>query len=174
MMAQFTAWWPWLIAIVAGVAALFFAWWVWWRLPKRQVDRFPIDDAKARADVEDNFRKTIGQLIGGAGLLIGAGIGAIFAICNSRKDSEIPSNSSQHSRKIEQQQKASREPAHQQPSCEGILVPGSAHAVPRARRAPVSHSTICACSCASVSAMHSSSSRRATSIGIGIEQRHCG
>ena len=86
MMTHFTAWWswllaqlaaswPWLIAIVAGVAALFFAWWVWWRLPKRQVDRsrLTIRDPKARADVEDNFRKTIGQLLGGAAVLIGAG-----------------------------------------------------------------------------------------------------
>src|SRR4051812_47962856 len=32
-----------------------------------------IRDAKARADVEDNFRKTIGQLLGGAAVLLGAG-----------------------------------------------------------------------------------------------------
>ena len=35
--------------------------------------QFAIRDAKARADVEDNFRKTIGQLLGGAAVLIGAG-----------------------------------------------------------------------------------------------------
>jgi hypothetical protein len=61
----------------AGAAALFWgAWWAWWRLPKRQVDRLSlkIRDAKARADVEDNFRKTIGQLLGGAAVLIGAGL----------------------------------------------------------------------------------------------------
>jgi hypothetical protein len=34
--------------------------------------RFAIRDAKARADVEDNSRKTIGQLLGGAAVLIGA------------------------------------------------------------------------------------------------------
>ena len=60
-------------AVALAAAVLFGAWWLWWRLPKRQVDRFPIDDAKARADVEDNFRKTIGQLLGGAAVLIGAG-----------------------------------------------------------------------------------------------------
>jgi hypothetical protein len=32
-----------------------------------------ITDAKARTDVEDNFRKTAGQLLGGAAVLIGAG-----------------------------------------------------------------------------------------------------
>jgi hypothetical protein len=31
-------------------------------------------DPKARADIEDNFCKTIGQLIGGAAVLIGAGL----------------------------------------------------------------------------------------------------
>ena len=52
------------------------AWWLWWRLPKRQVDRLrlTIRDPKARADVEDNFRKTIGQLLGGAAVLIGAAL----------------------------------------------------------------------------------------------------
>jgi uncharacterized protein YjbI with pentapeptide repeats len=67
-------WWPWLLAGVIAVVVLG-AWWLWWRLPKRQVNRLrlTIRDAKARADVEDNFRKTIGQLLGGAALLIGAG-----------------------------------------------------------------------------------------------------
>jgi hypothetical protein len=49
--------------------------------PEGQVDRLrlTIRDPKARADVEDNFRKTIGQLIGGASVVIGAGLGAGFA-----------------------------------------------------------------------------------------------
>ena len=33
-----------------------------------------IPDRKARADLEDEFRKTIGQLLGGAAVLIGAGL----------------------------------------------------------------------------------------------------
>ena len=55
------------LAVVFGAAGLIGAWWLWWRLPKRQVNRLSlkIRDAKARADVEDNFRKTIGQLLGG-------------------------------------------------------------------------------------------------------------
>jgi uncharacterized protein YjbI with pentapeptide repeats len=66
-------WWPRLVAGTAAVVALG-AWWLWWRLPQRQVDqlRVTISDAKARADVEDNFRKTIGQLLGGAAVLAGA------------------------------------------------------------------------------------------------------
>ena len=35
--------------------------------------RSKIRDPKARADVEDNFRKTVGQVLGGAAVLIGAG-----------------------------------------------------------------------------------------------------
>jgi len=67
-------WWPWLFAGGAGLV-IFGAWWLWWRLPKRQVERLrlTIRDPKARADVEDNFRKTIGQLLGGAAVLVGAG-----------------------------------------------------------------------------------------------------
>ena len=63
-----------IIAAATGLAAaLAGAWWLWWRLPKRQADqlRLTIRDPKARADLEDNFRKTIGQLLGGAAVLIG-------------------------------------------------------------------------------------------------------
>jgi uncharacterized protein HemX len=48
----------------------------WWWWPKRQVNRLrlTIRDPKAHADVEDNLRKTIGQLLGGAAVLICAGL----------------------------------------------------------------------------------------------------
>jgi hypothetical protein len=54
-------------AVIAGLA-LWALWWLWWRLPQRQVARLTlqIPDPKARADVEDNFRKTVGQALGGA------------------------------------------------------------------------------------------------------------
>ena len=70
-----TARWPWLlIGASAALVLSVFVWWLWWQLPKRQVARLrhAIRDPKARADVEDNFRKTIGQLLGGAAVLIGA------------------------------------------------------------------------------------------------------
>lgn len=87
------------IAAVGIVAAL--ALWIWWRLPKQQVDRLRlrIRDAKARADVEDNFRKTIGQLIGGAAVLIGAVI-AYVQFSQQQQTSQ---------RQFLQQQQASRE-----------------------------------------------------------------
>src|SRR5258707_259508 len=64
--------------IIIGLTAalgLYGLWWLWWRLPKRQVDHLALKlrDQKARADVEDNLRKTIGQAFAGAAVLVGAG-----------------------------------------------------------------------------------------------------
>jgi hypothetical protein len=70
-------WWlfflPWLVAATIPLVALG-AWWLWWPLPKREAERLrsTLPDTKARADVEDNFRKTAGQAIGGAAVLLGA------------------------------------------------------------------------------------------------------
>jgi uncharacterized protein YjbI with pentapeptide repeats len=63
------------IAVDAILVLLAAIWWLWWRLPQRQVARLAlkIRDPKARADTEDNFRKTVGQALGGAAVLIGAG-----------------------------------------------------------------------------------------------------
>lgn len=62
------------LASVPPVAVLTAIWWLWWRLPQRQVARLAlqIHDPKARADTEDNFRKTIGQVLGGIAVLAGA------------------------------------------------------------------------------------------------------
>jgi hypothetical protein len=46
----------------------------WWWLPKFQMRSITVGDPKARADIEDNFRKTVGQALGGMVVLIGAGI----------------------------------------------------------------------------------------------------
>ena len=61
-------------AVIVALALLWGIWWVWWRLPKWQVARLAlkIRDPKARAEIEDNFRKTVGQALGGAAVLIGA------------------------------------------------------------------------------------------------------
>lgn len=66
------------VIVIAIDVALVFAvaiWWLWWRLPKHQVRELEnqIPDPKARVDVEDDFRKTIGQALGGTAVLIGAG-----------------------------------------------------------------------------------------------------
>src|SRR6516162_11623999 len=56
------------IAVVVSVIAALAFWW-WW--PKWQVNRLALEitDPKARADVEDNFRRTVGQLLGGGAVL---------------------------------------------------------------------------------------------------------
>jgi hypothetical protein len=41
-------------------------------LPKWQAKKLDISNPKDRVDVEDDFRKTIGQILGGAAVLIGA------------------------------------------------------------------------------------------------------
>ena len=60
-----------LVALLLAIAI----WWLWWRLPKREVARLALKvrDAKARADLEDDYRKTVGQALGGIAVLLGAG-----------------------------------------------------------------------------------------------------
>jgi hypothetical protein len=60
---------PWWVVAGAGAAVIVaIATTLWWWLPKWQVNLLSLEipDAKARADVEDNFRETIGRLFGGA------------------------------------------------------------------------------------------------------------
>jgi len=96
------------IAVVA-LALLYGIWWLWWRLPKRQTDRLAliIRDPKARADVEDNIRKTVGQALGGAAVLIGAG-SALFQFLQQQKAAHDLLISNQVSKGFEQL--ASKEP----------------------------------------------------------------
>jgi uncharacterized protein YjbI with pentapeptide repeats len=62
------------VAVDAALVLVAAIWWLWWRLPKRQVRKLDIQihDPKDRAETEDNFRKTVGQALGGAAVLIGA------------------------------------------------------------------------------------------------------
>jgi uncharacterized protein YjbI with pentapeptide repeats len=104
-------WWPWLVAGAVAVVALG-AWWLWWRLPKWQVGRLrlTIRDPKARTDVEDNFRKTAGQLLGGAAVLIGAAL-AYLQFTQQQRASQGQFSEQQRAaqEQFTQQQQASRE-----------------------------------------------------------------
>jgi hypothetical protein len=84
-------------AVVAAVLALAVLWWLSWRLPRQQADRLAlkIRDAKARADVEDNFRKTVGQALGGAAVLFGAGL-AYLQFSQQQRASELQSSRRYH------------------------------------------------------------------------------
>src|SRR5262249_43497199 len=76
---------------------------------KRQTDRLAlkIRDPKARADVEDNLRKTIGQALGGVAVLIGAG-SALFQFLQQQRTAHDLLISNQVSKGFEQL--ASKEP----------------------------------------------------------------
>ena len=91
------------IAVAAASALLFGIWWLWWRLPKWQVNHLAlkIRDPKARADVEDNFRKTVGQALGGAAVLIGAAF-ALFQFLQQQKAAHDLLISNQVSKGFEQ------------------------------------------------------------------------
>ena len=93
--------WPWLLVGLGLFLGLLAVWWWFpqWQL-KKLWTRWPSGaptDLKVLADVEDNFRKTIGQLLGGVAVLVGAGL----PTCNSRNNSSRGSRS-----------------AHQQPGCQ--------------------------------------------------------
>ena len=72
--------------------------------------RLTIRDPKARADVEDNFRKTIGQLLLAAAALVGAGLAYLQFTeqqRNTLKQFETQQDTS--GKQFEEQQKASRD-----------------------------------------------------------------
>jgi hypothetical protein len=94
-----------IIVIVVEAALVLVAaiWWLWWRLPRRQVRRLDIQihDPKDRADTEDNFRKTVGQALGGAAVLIGAVV-AYLQFTQQQKASDDLLISNQVSKGFEQ------------------------------------------------------------------------
>jgi uncharacterized protein YjbI with pentapeptide repeats len=97
------------IAVVVSVIAALAFWW-WW--PKWQVNRLALEirDPKARADVEDNFRKTVGQLLGGAAVLFGAWF-AFFQFSQQQQTAQS---------QIKQQQQAAQQ--QEQQAARGLLI----------------------------------------------------
>src|SRR5580700_2552383 len=91
------------IAVVVSVIAALAFWW-WW--PKWQVDRLALEikDPKARADVEDNFRKTVGQLLGGTAVLLGAWLA--FLQFSQQQQTAQQINQQQQAAQQQQQQAA--------------------------------------------------------------------
>jgi hypothetical protein len=91
------------IAIDATLPLSVAIWWLWWRLPKQQVARLSlkIRDPKDRADTEDNFRKTVGQALGGAAVMIGA-VAAYLQFTQQQKASHDLLISNQVSKGFEQ------------------------------------------------------------------------
>src|SRR6478735_5470125 len=73
-------------------------------------------DTKARADVEDNFRKTIGQLLGGIAVLLGAG----FAYLQFQQQQENFSAQQENARK--QLEASSEQSKQQRESAQALLI----------------------------------------------------
>ena len=96
--------WPTIAVVVSLIAALAF-WW-WW--PRWQVNRVALEirDPKARADVEDNFRKTVGQLLGGAAVLFGAWLAFLQF---SQQQQTAQSQIKQQQQGAQQQEQAARD-----------------------------------------------------------------
>jgi uncharacterized protein YjbI with pentapeptide repeats len=92
------------IAIVVSVIAALAFWW-WW--PKWQVNCLALEirDPKARADVEDNFRRTIGQLLGGAAVLFGAWL-AFLQFSQQQQTAQSQIKQQQQAAQQQQQQAA--------------------------------------------------------------------
>jgi uncharacterized iron-regulated membrane protein len=79
------------LAVLAALLLAIAIWWLWWRLPKREVARLAlkIRDARARADVEDNYRKTVGQALGGAAFLLGVGLAYLQFLQQQRASHDL-------------------------------------------------------------------------------------
>ena len=94
------------IAVVVSVVAALAFWW-WW--PRWQVNLLAqeIADPKARAEIEDKFRKTVGQLLGGAAVLFGAWLAFLqFSQQQQTAQSQIEQ---QQQAALQQQQQAARD-----------------------------------------------------------------
>src|SRR5215467_10810296 len=92
------------IAVVVSVIAALAFWW-WW--PRWQVNRVALEirDPKARADIEDKFRKTVGQLLGGAAVLFGAWL-AFLQFSQQQQTAQFQIKQQQQAAKQQQQQAA--------------------------------------------------------------------
>jgi uncharacterized protein YjbI with pentapeptide repeats len=106
-----------MVIVLCGVG-----WLLWWRLPRRYVDRLrlTIRDAKARADIEDNIRKTIGQLLAVVGTLLGAAVVLIGAGSAYLQFTEQQRNSQQQFRA--QQETSQQQFEHQQKASRDLLI----------------------------------------------------
>jgi uncharacterized protein YjbI with pentapeptide repeats len=92
------------IAVVVSVMAALAFWW-WW--PKWQVNRLALEirDPKAHAELEDSFRKTVGQLLGGAAVLFGAWL-AFLQFSQQRQTTQFQIEKQQQAAQQQQQQAA--------------------------------------------------------------------
>jgi uncharacterized protein YjbI with pentapeptide repeats len=110
-----------ILLIVVGSVALLVGICAWWLVPKWQMRSVRVPDPKDRADIEDNFRKTVGQALGGIFVLLGAGL-AYLQFTEQQRNSQQQFTAQQEAsrqqftaqqetarQQLEEQQKASRD-----------------------------------------------------------------
>ena len=110
-----------ILLIVVGSVALLVGICAWWLVPKWQMQSVRVPDPKDRADIEDNFRKTVGQALGGLFILLGAGL-AYLQFTEQQRNSQQQFTAQQEAsrqqftaqqetarQQLEEQQKASRD-----------------------------------------------------------------
>src|SRR6516164_8432135 len=110
-----------ILLIVVGSVALLVGICAWWWVPKWQMQSVRVPDPKDRADIEDNFRKTVGQALGGLFILLGAGL-AYLQFTEQQRNSQQQFTAQQEAsrqqftaqqetarQQLEEQQKASRD-----------------------------------------------------------------
>ena len=85
-----------ILLIVVGSVALLVGICAWWLVPKWQMQSVRVPDPKDRADIEDNFRKTVGQALGGIFVLLGAGF-AYYGTLQTLQANEDQARRSQQS-----------------------------------------------------------------------------
>jgi hypothetical protein len=80
---------PWAGPAAGGDSDLGLWWW-----PKREAARLALENPKDRADVEDNYRKTVGQALGGIAFLLGTGL-AYLQFSQQQRASDLQSSHQQ-------------------------------------------------------------------------------
>jgi uncharacterized protein YjbI with pentapeptide repeats len=114
----------WFIIGGAALLLLVLAGWFWLSWPKRQMRSITAADPKARADIEDNFRKTVGQALGGIAVLIGAGI----AYYGTQQTLQVNEDQARRSREAaqtqfsQQQEAAQKQFSQQQQAAHELLI----------------------------------------------------
>lgn len=101
-------WWIW--ELVGSVVTLTVAVLAWWVVPKWQVNRLSpeIQDPKDRANLEDNYRKTVGQLLGMVIALLAAGLAYNQTLNTLQGQSEASLRAAKAARELQDEQQAAR------------------------------------------------------------------
>jgi hypothetical protein len=107
--------------IIVALLVLLAGPYLWWRVPQWQMRSVRVPDPKDRADIEDNFRKTVGQALAAIFVLLGVGFAYLqfteqqwnsqqqFTAQQEASRQQFTSQQETVRQQLEEQQKASRD-----------------------------------------------------------------